>query len=310
MDKVVVTGGQGFLGRNLTEYLVKTGADVCSTYSYTPPASNSKSNLNFFRLDVTRFDDCLKLINQEKPKILYHLVAQPLVTSAQKHPFPTLELTIRGAYNLLEAVRQSGTDTHIIVYTTDKVYGENSNAKEGDRIDQVISPYNTAKSCEDLISQMYAKSFGLSVAILRSANLYGRYDLHWDRIVPHVCKELIHNRQPILRSNGHLYRDYIYIDDILEGVLLAAECLSLRRIPSGSIINFGSDISYCALDIVNILLDISGKELLPDIQDKAIGELNYQHINYDFAKSLGWNPKTPLDIGLEKSYQWYQEWFS
>lgn len=207
MAQVVITGGQGFLGRNLTERLVNSGENVCSTYCYTPPQTSSKSNLNFFKLNVTKFEDCLKLINQENPKLIYHFVAQPLVTAAQRHPFPTFELTVRGAYNLLEAVRQAGTNTKVVVYTTDKVYGENDNAKEGDRIDTVSTPYEVAKVCEDMIAQMYAKSFGLNLAIVRSANVYGRYDLHWDRLVPYVCKELIHGRHPYLRSNGLQYRD-------------------------------------------------------------------------------------------------------
>lgn len=310
MDKIVVTGGQGFLGRNLTERLVFLGGDVCSTYSYTPPVSSTKSNLNFYRLDVTRFEDCLKLVNQERPKVIYHLVAQPLVTSAQRHPFPTLELTVRGAYNLLEAVRQSGADTSVIVYTTDKVYGENGDAKEGDRIDQIIGAYEASKTCEDLIAQMYAKSFGLSVAILRSANLYGKYDMHWDRIVPHVCRELVHDRHPILRSTGKQYRDYIYVEDVLDGMLLSAQVLMSGKIASGTAINFGAEKPYTALDIVGMLLSVSGKSLLPDIQNVAIGELSYQHINYDFAKSLGWSPRTGILEGLEYSYKWYREWFS
>jgi nucleoside-diphosphate-sugar epimerase len=97
MAKTVITGGQGFLGRNLTERLVNRGEDVCSTYSYKPPQLPETPNCSYFKLDVTKFEDCLKLVNQESPKIIYHFVAQPLVTAAQRHPFSTFELTVRGA---------------------------------------------------------------------------------------------------------------------------------------------------------------------------------------------------------------------
>lgn len=310
MGKVVVTGGQGFLGRNLTERLVDTGEDVCSTYSYTPPISESKSNLSYFKLDVTKFEDCLKLVNQESPEVIYHLVAQPLVTPSQRHPFSTLELTVRGAYNILEAVRQSGVDTKVVVYTSDKVYGENKNAKEGDRIDGIGAPYEVAKSCEDLIAQMYAKSFGIPIIVLRSANLYGRYDFHWDRIVPHVCKEVIHNRQPVLRSNGGQHRDYIYIEDALDGILLSYEALKNRKIPNGAAVNFGMDVSYSALEMTNMILEVSGKYISPIVLNIAKGEIDNQHINFDLAKSLGWNPNTHILEGLEQTYSWYEEWFS
>lgn len=312
MAKTLITGGQGFLGKNLTQHLLDRGDEVCSTYSYTLPTRSASSQLNFFRLNVTSFDDCLKVINQEQPEVIYHLVAQPLVTAAQRHPFLTMELTIRGAYNLLEAVRQSGrTDTRVIVYTTDKVYGENSNARETDRLDTTIGPYDTAKVCEDLIARMYAESFGLNVITARSANLYGRGDLHWDRLIPYACRELIHNRSPQLRSNGLLLRDYIYIDDILDGLTLMSDAFASGELLSGESINFGAETPNTPIQIVDMLTDICEKNIEPEILDNAVGELSCQHINYDKAKTLlGWQPKTPIYKGLEKTYYWYSNWFS
>jgi CDP-glucose 4,6-dehydratase len=312
MAKTVITGGQGFLGRNLTDRLVDRGEDVCSTYSYTlPPRELQPANLSHFRLDVTRFEDCLKLVNQESPKIIYHFVAQPLVTAAQRHPFPTFELTVRGAYNILEAVRQAGTDTKVIVYTTDKVYGENGDAKEGDRLDTVSNPYEVAKVCEDLIARTYAKSFDVPLAIVRSANIYGRYETHWDRIVPYVCREVVHGRHPYLRSNGLQYRDYIYVDDIMDGILMVGEMLLAGDIEKGTAINFGANKPYNAFEMVEMILEISDKNYLnPVVLNSAKGEISYQHINFDYAKSLGWTPKTDIMDGLRKTYQWYREWFS
>jgi CDP-glucose 4,6-dehydratase len=312
MAKTVITGGQGFLGRNLTDRLVDRGEDVCSTYSYTlPPRELQPANLSHFRLDVTRFEDCLKLVNQESPKIIYHFVAQPLVTAAQRHPFSTFELTVRGAYNLLEAVRQAGTDTKVIVYTTDKVYGENGDAKEGDRLDTVSNPYEVAKVCEDLIARTYARSFDVPLAIVRSANIYGRYETHWDRIVPYVCREVVHGRHPYLRSNGLQYRDYIYVDDIMDGILMVGEMLLAGDIEKGTAINFGANKPYNAFEMVEMILEISDKNYLnPVVLNSAKGEISYQHINFDYAKSLGWTPKTDIMDGLRKTYQWYREWFS
>lgn len=303
MAEVIITGGQGFLGGHLTKRLASLGMDVCSTYSYTPPIVPPSHNLSFFKLDVTQFADCLKMVNQESPKVIYHLVAQPLVTSALRHPFPTFELTIRGVYNLLDAVRQSGKDTKVVIFTSDKVYGENTNAREEDRLDTVSHPYEVAKVCEDMIARSYADMFGMSVVTVRSANVYGERDLHWDRLVPHICKSLVHDTAPVFRSRGTHLRDYLYVSDVVDGILLAS------KLGKGAV-NLGAVSGITALGVLDILLYVSGKQhLFPTQFADSVGEISSQHINWDFAKSLGWYPKTSLDDGMEKTYTWYREYF-
>lgn len=310
MAKIVVTGAQGFLGSHLTNRLVSMGEDVCATYSYAPPTSERTPNKSYFKLDVTQFSDCLKLINQEDPKILFHLVAQPLVTPALRHPFSTYELTVRGTYNLLEAIRQAGKPDLVVVYTSDKVYGENSNAVEEDRIDSVSNPYEVAKSCEDMISRSYAKIFGLPIVVVRSGNLYGGGDFHWDRLIPSTCRSLINNEHPMLRSSGKQIRDYIYIEDAIDGLLTIMQSYFSGKLSTGSSVNFGSDYPYSALNIVEKLVQISGRDLPPIVMGTAKNELEYQHINFDLATSLGWCPKTSIDDGLKKTFEWYKDWFS
>lgn len=305
MAEIVVTGGQGFLGRALTSRLASEGQDVCSTYCYTPPWNVSKGNLTHFKLDVTKFDDCLKLVNQENPKVIYHLVSQPLVTSAIRHPFSTLELTIRGTYNLLEAVRQSNKDIKVVIYTSDKVYGNNDNAKEDDRLDTVSHPYEVAKVCEDLLGRSYALSFGMDVVTVRSGNLYGEGDLHWDRLVPYICRETIHNRPVVFRGSGLQKRDYIYIDDAVDGIILST------KLHSGESMNLGSFESYTAFQMAYKFQLANGLDTTdPIFTNKSLNEIDSQHINFDKAKSLGWTPKTHILDGLEMTYAWYKEWFS
>ena len=312
MAEYVVTGGQGFIGKNLTQRLVEMGLDVCSTYSYTFPSEPDSRHLKHFKLNVTQFDDCLKLINQENPKVIFHLVAQPVVTAAMRHPFSTMELTVRGSYNLFEAIRQSGKPVAVMCISSDKVYGENMSAKESDPLNGTDHPYNAAKICEDVIAQSYAKSFGLPIGIVRSANIYGRGDLHWDRLVPSVCKDILTGTQPTLRSNGQMMRDYIFIDDILDAYIKVVECIVHNELPYGTPINFGSDECYTPSEITDLLLRIAGSSYSsPIIQNGARDEIPHQHIDYSFAKQkLGWTPKTNIQNGLEQSYQWYKEYFS
>lgn len=311
MAEVVITGGQGFIGRNLTNHLVALGEDVCSTYNYTLPNRTSKSNLSFHRVDVTRFEECLKLINQENPKVLFHLVAQPIVTSAIRHPFSTEELTIRGSYNMLEAVRQSDSDTKIIYISSDKVYGSNDNAKETDPLLGVDHPYNASKICGDIMAQMYAKYYKMNITIVRSANIYGGGDFHWDRLVPGMCRSIIHGNELIIRSDGKMLRDYIYVEDLMDAYVSIMDAMRLDKISGCTPINLGST-PYTPLEVLNTLLACAKcVDVKPTVLGQAQDEIDKQHINYELAtKLLGWTPKTSLEDGLDKTFAWYKDWFS
>jgi len=310
MAEVVITGGQGFIGSHVVNHLVKLGMDVCATYNYTLPNQSPKHNLSFQRTDVTRFDECLKLINQENPKIIFHLVAQPIVTSAVRHPFPTEELTIRGSYNILEAIRQTGKPTAIIYVSSDKVYGSNMDATEESVLSGTDHPYNASKVCGDVIAQMYSKHFGLPISIIRSANIYGGGDFHWDRLVPGICRDIIKGNKIYIRSDGKMLRDYIYVDDLMDAYTRILDGMLSGRVTS-EIFNFGSIRSFTPIEVMDILFDVSNKPSNYEIAGQAKDEIDKQHMNYTKAMQiLGWNPKTDIRDGMEKSYAWYADWFS
>lgn len=311
MSDVLVTGSQGFLGRHLMRRLGEMDADVVGTYSYTLPNQHPKYKRNFFKLDVTKFEDCLKLINQENPKIIYHLVAQPVVTAAKRHPFSTFELTVRGAYNLLEAIRQTGKPTAIVIISSDKVYGDNEHATEESPLNGIDHPYNVAKVCEDVIAQSYAKSFGLPIAIIRSANIYGEGDFHWDRLVPGISRDIVFNRRPVIRSNGLQKRDYIYVDDVIDGYLAVAALMDKGTLNHGTPINFGAEKPCNTLEVTDMLLKCAGRvDLEPKVLMGANDEIPAQHIDYEYANMLfGWKPKTQIEDGLQKTFFWYRKYF-
>lgn len=314
MAEVIVTGGRGFLGSHLVDTLVRHGREVCATYNFDPPAQPARTpNLNYFHVDLTDFNQCLKFINRETPKVIYHLAAQPIITSAIQHPFPTMELTLRAGYNLLEAIRQADTQVEAVVFfTTDKVYGSNTHAVEDSPLAGVDHPYSASKIAIDILSRMYAAAYDLPIVVCRSGNVYGGRDFHWDRLIPGTCRDIWNEKTPVLRSNGEQMRDYIYVQDVVDAMEKMATAMQECGIRPGAVFNLGAAQSYKAVEIVRMLEQIAGREYLGmNILDRAKKEIDAQHMDYSLARLvLGWEPLTGIEQGLEQTYRWYQEWLS
>ncbi len=315
MAEIVVTGGAGFLGSNLVHQLIGEHNDVCATYNYTPPLEVTRAGrkyLRWFRCDVTDYNQVAKLIMQEDPQIVYHLVAQPIVTAAIRDPLLTFELTTRGTWNMLEAIRRNSSHIKAVVFvSSDKVYGNNTAATESSLLAGTDHPYNVAKVAADVISQSYVKAYGLPIAISRSANLYGPGDFHWDRVVPGISRDLYYSRRPVIRSNGRLLRDYIHVSDGVRALMLMADKMASGSILPGSIFNFGSEKMYNVLDVVHLLQNAAGRvDLNPEVLGMASDEIDAQHIDYSHATAvLGWKPMMPMEQGIQETYSWYRTWF-
>lgn len=313
MADVVVTGGQGFLGSHLVYDLVLRHQETVATYNYTPPANPERTKyLSHFRIDVTDFAQCSKLIMQENPYVLYHLVAQPIVTAAIRNPLSTMELTTRGTWNMLEAVRLYGSNIKAIVFvSSDKVYGNNTEATELSPLSGTDHPYNVAKVAADVVAQSYASSYGLPVVISRSANLYGPGDFHWDRVVPGISRDLFYGRRPVLRSNGEQLRDYIHVSDGVRALTAMADAMENGRFEKGFVFNFGSEKTYSVRQVVQMLMEAADRpDLLPIIMGGAKDEITEQHIDFSRAYTvLGWRPIVPMLEGIHRTYAWYKTWF-
>ena len=313
-----VTGATGFVGANLAAELVAQGANVVSL---------QRDEVQPNSLDLLRLRDKLtvingsvddlplmsRVLNEYEIDAVFHLAAQALVGAANRSPVSTFESNIRGTYILLEACRNSSTVKRVVVASSDKAYGSHTDLPytEDFKLNAVF-PYDVSKACADLISQSFAHTFDLPVAVTRSANIYGPADANLSRIIPGTILSVLKGERPIIRSDGTPVRDFIFTDDIVAGYLLLAENIDRAK---GEAFNFGSGEPISMLDLVNSIVTLMGKEndLTPDIllKTKIENEIDAQYL--DSAKvneRFGWTPQVDIKDGLKRTIDWYDKYWA
>ena len=315
-SNVLVTGGSGFLGSYIIEKLINKSANVVAIVRDFKPRSrlfyeNINSKINIVQGDITDYHLVERVLNEYEIDTVFHIAAQTIVQIANRNPLSTFNSNIKGTWNILEACRRSELIERVVVASSDKAYGEKAKLPydEEDLLD-AKHPYDLSKAFTDLLSQSYHHTYNLPIGITRCGNLYGGGDLNFNRLIPQTSKYLIYNKNPILRSDGTFLRDYFYVEDAADSYVLLAEKLIDKNL-QGEAFNFGTETPRTVLEIVNELIDISGKRgIKPIIQNTAKGEIKKQYLSCKKAKKiLSWKPKHNLRQGLEKTYRWYEKWF-
>jgi CDP-glucose 4,6-dehydratase len=231
---------------------------------------------------------------------------------ANRNPVSTFDTNIRGTWALLEACRRSPSVKQIVIASSDKAYGDQERLPYAE--DAPLKgrhPYDVSKSCADLIAHAYAHSYQLPVAITRCGNFYGGGDLNWNRIVPGTIRTVLRGQRPIIRSDGSYVRDYFYVEDGAAAYMLLAERLAEDRSLRGEAFNFSNELQITALELVNEILKRMGSSLTPDIRNEASNEIRHQYLSAEKARRvLGWRPLFSLDEGLNRTIQWYREFFA
>jgi CDP-glucose 4,6-dehydratase len=313
---VFVTGCTGILGSWLTLALLDAGADVIGLIRDRVPLSNlhlsgAEQRITAVDGDIADGELLERVLNEYEIEVVFHLAAQPLVRLANRAPAGTFETNVRGTWLLLEACRRSPTVQRIVVASSDKAYGDQETLPyTEDAPLQGRHPYDVSKSCADLIAQAYYATYRLPVAITRCGNIYGGGDLNWDRIVPGTMRSVLRGEAPIIRSDGTLLRDYLFVSDIVEGYLRLAERLEDPAL-HGQAFNFGMDNPQTVLEIAQAIIAISDHpDLKPVVLNQASHEIAKQYLASEKAhRLLDWRAQYSLQEGLRQTLAWYRDFF-
>jgi CDP-glucose 4,6-dehydratase len=314
---VLVTGASGLVGAWLADELCARGARVVCLVRDRVPTSRFFAEAIHDRVetvhgDVIAQDAMERILGEYEIRTVFHLAAQSLVPVAARNPVSTFESNIRGTWSVLEACRRSPLVSEIVVASSDKAYGRHEALPYVESTPlQGRAPYDVSKSCADLIAQSYAAAYELPVCIARCGNLFGGGDLNWSRLVPGAMRDLLAGRAPVLRSDGTLIRDYLYIEDATSAYMRIAEALMARRDLAGRAFNFSLQQPLTVLEMLAHVSKAVGAEIPPTILGGASAEIPAQHLDSTAARTeLGWKPAIGLPEGLQRTAAWYRRHLS
>lgn len=310
---VLVTGCTGLFGSWLTAALVEQRADVIGLVRDWVPQSQlvlsgMHQRIKIVRGDVTDYALLERTLAEYEVETVLHLAAQTIVPIANRNPLSTFETNIKGTWLLLEAARRVNTVRRVLVASSDKAYGTHEQLPYTENAPLLAChPYDVSKACAEMLARTYAVTYDLPVAITRCANLYGGGDLNWSRMVPGTMRSVIYGERPIIRSDGTLVRDYLYVLDAVAGYLRLAQALDDPAL-KGEAFNFGMDQPKTVLQIVQAIIAASDyPEIEPIILDEAPNEIQEQYLSSEKAgRVLGWEPTFTLEQALRETLAWYK----
>jgi len=314
---VFITGCSGLLGSALSRSLIDSGAELIGLIRDWVPnsrllAEGIVDRMTVVRGDIEDIEVLERVLGEYEVQTVFHLAAQAIVGTANRNPVPTFKSNIAGSWNLFDACRRSSLVEAIVVASSDKAYGTPDRLPYDETMPMNgCHPYDVSKSCTDLIARSYHASYGLGVCITRCGNFFGGGDLNFNRIIPGTIRSVIGNERPVIRSDGSMVRDYIYVGDVAEAYLILAEAMEDKTL-HGEAFNFSSETHLTVLELTQRILKVMGRtDLEPIVLNEVSNEIQDQYLSARKAReTLGWTPRYSLDEALAETADWYRNFFS
>tara|TARA_Y100000816_G_scaffold251202_1_gene201552 strand:- start:1250 stop:2272 length:1023 start_codon:yes stop_codon:yes gene_type:complete len=317
MQKIIVTGGLGFIGSNLVKLLIKKNYFVINidkvSYAsnfYNTRNFSNKKNYKFIKLDINNKSKLKKILNSYRPAAIFNLAAETHVDRSIDGPEEFIKSNIVGVFNLLETFKEfskKNKKAKLIHISTDEVYGDVliGRSKENDPY-KPSSPYAASKASSDHLVYSYVRTYKLNAIITNCSNNYGP-NQHPEKLIPKLIYNIINNKTLPIYGKGKNSREWIFVDDHCEALLKV-----LKNGSKGEFYNIGSNININNLDIVKLLINIAKKKIklgknvkIKFVKDRPGHDIRYALDSKKIQKKLKWKSKVNLKKGLESTFNWY-----
>lgn len=318
-QKVLVTGGAGFIGSNLCEALLNSGNKVvCLDNFATGKRENIEGFLNHenFSLiegDIRNLEDCRKAV--EEVDYVLHQAALGSVPRSINDPITSNEVNVGGFLNMLVASKEAGIKRFVYAASS-STYGDSETMpKVEEVIGKPLSPYAVTKYVNELYADVFSKAYGLETIGLRYFNVFGRRqdpNGAYAAVIPTFVSQLMKGESPVINGDGTYSRDFTYVDNVIQANLLSLVTTDEKALNTVYNVAFGDR---------NTLNDLMGylKTYLSDFDESIAGidvihgehragDIPHSHASIDKArKHLKYNPQFSLEQGLKEAVKWYWE---
>lgn len=304
----LVTGGAGFIGSHLVRFLLPCGrVRILDDFS-TGTLDNLEEMLpaiELIRGSVTDASLVQKAV--EGCTVVFHLAAQVSVPLSLEQPVETFEVNVYGTQLLLEAARQAGVQRFVFASSA-AVYGNTPRLPKRETMQpRPISPYAWSKWYGELLCRDYWRVYGLPTVSLRFFNVYGPRQnphSHYAAVVPRWITAALTDRKPVVYGDGKQTRDFIYIDDLLQGIWLAAT----HPEAVGRVFNLASGRATSLLELLRAVEQAVGSPLEPQFAPPRPGDIRHSYADIRAAHGiLGYEPRTTLQEGISQTLNAYRE---
>ena len=316
MQKIIVTGGLGFIGSNLIELLLKNNYYVINIdkVSYSSNFYNvkefSKKNYKFIKCNINNRAKIRKILKKYKPSCIFNLAAETHVDRSIDDPGNFIKSNILGVYNLLEEFRyfySKNKKTKLIHISTDEVYGDVLKGRSEENYQyKPSSPYAASKASSDHLVSSYIRTFNIPAIITNCSNNYGPKQ-HPEKLIPKLIYNILNNKKLPIYGKGKNSREWIYVMDHCEALI---KIYKKGRI--GEFYNIGSNLNLNNIQICKALIKIAKRKdklgsnvKINFVKDRPGHDLRYALNSKKIEKQLKWKSKVKITEGLEKTFLWY-----